>query len=365
MAARTGWLAGLLLVAPLAGCGNGGSPAVGADGAPARPPSAEAPASPGRWEAVVLVDTSSRLSGVAIGDVLPDRPGNEVVAVGTDHRMHLVWREGEAWHDEVIATTKGEMIQVAVGDLDRTLPGDEVVAVGVASGNEDDPGARGAAVLVRRVDGAWTVSTLLQDSALCHGVCLDGAVTWVAGYGRRVYRLVGARGEGATSANTPGPGRSVARALGGVVIACRDGAVLRVAEEAGGALAVDLLHRREQGRARIAAAGDDLLVADDDGTLSLLGRAGAEVVWKGEAALRGAVLDDLDPAAPGLEAATASYDGTMRVFARRAAGWAGAIVARDSDRFHHLVAGVLPGWEGPVLLGANYSGRLTVAWKSR
>ena len=83
------------------------------------------------WVSAVLLDPASKLSGVAIGDLLPDRPGSEIVAVGTDHRMHLIWRDGGTWTSEVIATTPGEMIQVAVGAQDPDLPGDEIGAVGV------------------------------------------------------------------------------------------------------------------------------------------------------------------------------------------------------------------------------------------
>ena len=89
------------------------------------------------------------------------------------------------------------------------------------------------------------------------------------------------------------------------------------------------------------------------------------VLHTGPDKLRGAVLADLDPTSPGLEAATAGYDGTLRAFTFANDEWREAIVARDTDRFHHLTSGVLPGWDGTVLIGVNYSGKVTVAGKSR
>ena len=358
----------LLSVALLVGCTNGQSvPAPST----AAPEPVEEPAAPGdEWRAAVLLDTGSKLSGVAVGDLLPGVPGNEIVAVGTDHTMRLIWRDGEEWRDEIIATTPGEMIQVDVGDVDAGRPGDEIVAVGVATGGEDDPGAKGAAYYVTREDGAWKAVQVFEDTALLHGVCIKRSGVWVTGYSNRIH-LLGRQDAGlwsAHSATLPGPGRSIAPTAGGVVVACRDGSVVDVSLSGVVGPVPMLRDKRDVGRARVAAADPAALAADDDGTLTLLtaveNRAPERVVLhKSADKLRGAVLADLDPASPGPEAATAGYDGTIRVFTHDGATWQGVVVARDTDRFHHLTSGALPGWDGIVLVGVNYSGKVTVVGK--
>lgn len=364
----------LVSVVLLVGCANGQSvPAPSTDPATETPASAEQPAATGaQWRSAVLLDTGSKLSGVAVGDLLPDAPGNEIVAVGTDHTMRLIWREDDGWRHEVIATTPGEMIQVHAGDVDPGRPGDEIVAVGVTSGGEDDPGAKGAAVYVKRDGDAWKAVQVFEDTALLHGVCIKPSGVWVTGYSNRIH-LLGRQDEGpwpAHSVSLPGPGRSIAPTADGVTVACRDGSVVDVSLS-GVVGPVPMLHdKRDVGRARIAAAGPDVLAADDDGTLTLLtssegGDLERMVLHKAVDKLRGAVLADLDPSTPGLEAATAGYDGTIRVFTRTGATWRSDLVGRDTDRFHHLTSGVLPGWAGIVLVGVNYSGKVTVAGKAQ
>jgi len=327
----------------------------------------------GAWRAEVLLDTGSKLSGVAVGDLLPEVPGNEIVTVGTDRKMRLIWRSGEECHHEVIATLPGEMIQVDVGDVDPDRPGDEIMAVGVTSGGEDDPGAKGAAVYVRREGDAWKAVTVFEDTALLHGVCIQSSGVWVTGYSNQIH-LLGRQDAGpwpAHSAPLPGPGRSIAPTAGGVTVACKDGSVVDVSLSGVLGPVPMLRDKRDVGRARIAAVADtDVLAADDDGTLTLLttgadGRPERAVLHKGPDKLRGAVLADLDTTSPGLEAATAGYDGTLRAFTFANEEWREAIVARDTDRFHHLTSGVLPGWDGMVLIGVNYSGKVTVAGKAQ
>jgi hypothetical protein len=345
-----------------AGCHNNGDPAPADNGTAATPgDGVTAPA----WQSEVLLDTGSKLSGVVVADIDAATAGTELLAVGTDHRWHLCRRSDGGWNAEAVAQTPGEIIQVAAGDVwpdsDNIA---EVVGVGVAAGNEDDPGAKGAAVLLRRDGDGWVAEQIFEDSALLHGVAVEGRHVWVTGYSRRVHRLTRTE-EGAwraLTADLPGPGRSIAVAGDGVVIACKDGSVVQV-RVAGESLQVDGLHKRDSGRARVDAnAAGIVVVCDDDGTFGWLTPGGTLLqLHKADQKLRGAVLADLDPANPGLEAATAGYDGTVRLFRKSAEGWAGTVVATDTDRFHHLTSGELPGWAGTVLVGVNYSGKVTVA----
>lgn len=347
--------------------------------APERSSAEESPAAPrGPWRAEVALDAGVTLNACALGDVLPSRPGPELVAVGGAGEVFVVWREGERWGSERALSTGGELVQVAVGDVDPTRPGLEIVAVGVARGGEDE-GAPGRATLIYRAGQRWRSERLRDEGSLIHAVCpLPGGVL-VAGYDQRVTLLERADGRWRESelGALPGPARCAAPIPGepgppGVALCCRDGSVIRCVRRGEG-YELEPADFRASGRARVAAASDHLLVADDDGTLALVpglapglpahvrGQARVEI-YRAPSKLRGAVLADVDPSAPGLEACTASGEGALTVLRHVDGRWEPREVARDTATLHDLCYGPL-GELGPVLAAASRGGRLWVAWR--
>lgn len=320
------------------------------------------------WRSEIAADFGIPIGGCAIGDADPTRPGNEIVAVLRDGRILLVYREDGAWKHEQIARSPGEMIQVAIGDARPDLPGQEIVAVGVSRGREDD-GGPGAALVIARRGKDWTIEKAFEDRALLHGVGVCEAGLVVAGYSERAHLLRRGPRDWTSEliAKLPGPGRSVVAARGGAAIACKDGALVLAREDKGRWSAREI-DRRGAGRARIGASQGHIIASDDDGALSII-RGAAELagvpearrlIFQSEDKLRGAILADLDPTSPGLEAATATYTRSIVLLSPGAEAWTARVLANGKGRFHHLSCGELPGLSGLSLVGVTTSGQLVV-----
>lgn len=343
---------------------------------PETPDATPTPAAPqGPWLAEVALDAGVTLNACALGDVLPERPGPELVGVGGRGEVFVVWREGERWSSERVLSTGGELVQVAVGDVDPTRPGLEIVAVGASRGGEDD-GTPGRATLIYRAGEQWQSERLRDERSLIHAVCpVPGGVV-VAGYDQRVTLLERREGRWRERdlGELPGPARCAVPlpeepGPPGVALCCKDGSVVRCVRrgEDYELLPADF---RASGRARLSAANDHLLVADDDGTLALVpglapglpehvrGQARVEI-YRASSKLRGAVLADVDPSAPGLEACTCSGAGELTVLSHVDGRWRPAEAARDTAILHDLCYGPL-GELGPVLVAASRGGRLWV-----
>jgi len=340
-----------LFLATLAACGGSGTGGAGA------------------WTATVVLEAPDKLSGCDIGDLDPRRPGNEIAAVCGNGEVYVVYRDGDAWRHEVIARTQGEPIQCAVGDADPSREGAELVVVGMAAGTEDSGGA-GAAHLIWWDGYGWKRKLLFEDTALIHGVCIGdldaarpGQEILLVGFSNRATMLFLEAGAwiSETAADLGSAGKTAVTYRGGAAVACNAGTVVHVRRRANGSWQSEILDQAKAGQSRIGTDGRRLLAARDDGSLGLIGEAGRRDIHKEGQKLRGAVLADLDPAAPGLEAATAGYEGTITVLYPKGDAWRAEIVFRDTGRFHHLVAGeLLAAGKGPELAGCGYSRRLTV-----
>lgn len=312
------------------------------------------------WIVEIAWQGDTKLGGCAVGDFDPRHAGHEIALVSGAGTVEMVRREGEGYTAERLFSAPGEMIQCAVGDADPVHPGDEIYTVGIAQGTEDD-GGPGVAWWIRRTDDGWVAEKIFEDLALLHGVCVADGAVWVTGYTNRVFRLERVDGKWSPTlrAELPGAGKNAVGTPLGVVVACTDGSLVRVNAE-GETTTID---KREAGRARLGADGDDVLACDDDGTLSLVTPAGRTELYRDDAKLRGAVLADLDPALPGLEAATAGYSGRLAILSAADSSrrvWRPVLEVRDVDRFHHVASGDLDGRPGSDLVASGYSGRVYV-----
>lgn len=348
------------------------------------------------WLQETAFEAEGKLGGCAVGDFDPSRPGSEIAVVAGDGRVIEVYADPESetgWGHVVLGELPGEAIQCALGDLLPDRPGLELVTVGVAEGTEDDGGA-GLAVLWRPgADGdAWTAEPLLEDSALIHAVAIgdvdparDGNEVLLAGFSGVVH-VGGFDAEGAVAweerslapdgpAEPWGNAKGAAVGLGGAVLACDSGALVRLARRDGAWTLDELARWDDAPLARVAADADGVLVCANDGVLRYRQvAAGGAVSSTTNAArvedrLRGAVIADLDPTRAGDEWATADYDGfvhLVRLWERerdvhglRHLGTSDVRIAADDDKFHHLAAGVL-GERGTCLVAVGYSGRVIV-----
>lgn len=352
----------------------------------------------GGWRTHVVHAGDVRLSGVAAGDLDPRTPGDEVLAVGERGALVLARVVDGVFRSEVIDETGGELLQVAIGELDRAASGSEAVAVGVLTGAEED-GGEGVAWLLTPTAAGFERTELYRAAALLHAVVIAeldprgaGQEVALAGFTREVVVL--SRGAAGFTprvvATLPGNAKGMAATRRGLAVACDDGSLVvverpRADEDPTGPWRVAYTWRGAAPLARVAARGDEVLFCDNGGVLRLLqfaaggGFERALVCATAPDRLRGAVFADVDPRAPGTEAATGGYDGAVHAYrltpqavpddvVPASAGFQHYRVeaepcGADTGRVHHLAHGRFSGLGGasePVtaLVSAGHSGRV-------
>ena len=322
----------------------------------------------GDWSSQIAADVGEKLGGCAIGDVDPDVPGNEIVAVGESGAVYLVAFKDGAWTDEIIGQAPGEMVQCVLGDIDANRPGLEIVVVGIAEGTEDDGGPGMAHVLFLE-EGEWVMRDIYRSPALLHAACVaeldntPGAEVLLAGFsGQAVVMDLAEDGWVEIPAGElPGAAKNAVAYQDGVALACADGSLALVRSGPNG-YETEIIDQVPAGNARLATDGEGrLLVARDDGVLDLYVDGARDEIYKESEKLRGAVLANLDPTQPGLEAVTAGYGKTITVLHQEGDLWDATEIFEDTDKLHHVTAGYIGALgSSTFLVACGYSGRVLV-----
>ncbi len=326
------------------------------------------------WTQETLYAGETKLGGCAVADLDPEVPGEEVAAVDSEGRILILYCGKKPVRSTVAADLPGELIQCAVGNLIPDHDGDELVAVGVAQGGEDD-GGRGVAVCLTRTEEGWQTETIIEDEKLFHAVAIgdadpdrEGNELVVAGYSKTVYVLhrAGTEWQKQLIGTIPGAAKGAAIANGWIYIACADGSLVGFHRE-GGEYSGSTLAHVDDALARITARGKNVLVSANDGILRLYQDGNfseAKEILRSSDRLRGAVIADISRVHDGMELATAGYDGTVQVLGQTTdsrgnpAGYTAQYLAgSDTEKLHHLAFGELPD-RGNVLVSCGYSGNI-------
>jgi hypothetical protein len=328
------------------------------------------------WTATVLHAAGTKLGGCATGDVLPEIPGDEVVAVAVNGDVHLCWRGANGWEHAVIHTGAGELIQVAVGDLVPELPGAEILAGGMQEGDEDSGGPGRAVVLCQRdaslpVNERFEVLATWNPKALVHATLIadvdperDGVEGYFAGFDRALSGIEFIDAEtvrAGQAAILPSDAKGICARAGAVYVAGSAGELWRWVP--GGDPNGEVVFQAEDGLARLAGGELGVLASSNQGSLFLWDGEEARSIFTepGGVKGRGAVQADLLPERDGLEAATAGYSGRVHLGRRHSGGWRFESIHDDGDKLHHLAAGELnPDAPGLELVCVGYSGRITL-----
>jgi len=356
------------------------------------------------WELSTVYRGDTRINGVACGELDPNTPGEEIVAVDRRGAVRAFRRSGDGFESmdlgPAASRNMGELVQVICADVVPSAPGDEIIAVGMFEGGEDDGGRGVVRVFARHpmAGGDW-VDARVVTPALVHAVAAGdvdparpGLELVVAGYfgAARLLGLIATdQWLAVDDLSAPhglgheGNAKGACLTAGGFALACDDGGLTEFTRGEDGVLSVH--GRRDLGAAlaRIAPfPGDGVVVCDNGGMLRVIERdAGGQLngpvtgLERADNRLRGAVVADLVPEDEGVEVATAGYDGVIRVVTlenveirwvdkpERAArpGFTSSkrSVARDSAKLHHLTVGEIDGL-GLCLVSCGYSGSVLV-----
>ncbi len=324
----------------------------------------------GTQKHVVLIQGAGKLGGCGIGELDERSSGPEIATVGSDGRVHVCRQEDGGWTAEVVDEVPGEQIQLALGPVGpKGLAA--LVSVGVEQGGEDDGGS-GIAWMLWREQGLWQRRVLLRDSALLHAAAVGdvdsgapGNEVVLAGFTRRVHLVtLGLAGpESRVIGSLPGNAKGLALGLGGILVACDDGSLVRFERPGKGSQGEtwnsEVLVRHEQPLARLSAVDDRALYCGNDGVLRLW-RAGASAeLYRSSDRLRGAVFvgEGRNDRGNAWAFASAGYDHTVRLHSEPPSPTNMTALA-DTDKLHHLAAGEIDG--EPVLVSCGYSGNLVL-----
>lgn len=316
----------------------------------------------GNQSVQVVLEGAGKLGGCAVGELDASAADSELVAVGSDGRIHLGVHGPDGWTSSVIATVPGEQIQVAAGAIGpEAIP--SVISVGVAEGGEDD-GGPGVAWWMRREGDSWTRTELLGDDALLHAVAIGeldavsaGNEVALAGFTRKVHLVTLVDGEPKSQAigDLPGNAKGLAIGAGGVVAACDDGSLVRFTRS-GDSWEREILAHHDAPLARLSANDKDVVYCGNDGVLRLWSNGESSKVYGSSDRLRGAVF--LPDGEHGRVLGSAGYDGHVRIHIPDLKNtWSGPeSVAHEDAKLHNLATGTCAGSVGLAFCG--YGGRL-------
>lgn len=342
---------------------------------PSRFATAQAP----MWQPEILLESEHGIGGVAIGDLDPARPGNEIAAVNEAGEVWLIRRATVGWQCERIHRSGGEFIMCAIGDVDPTTPGNELVAVGMVEGPEARSGP-GQVVVLGRAGAGWRATSAFVDTHMIHGVAIGDVASRHAGdeivacgFNHRVTLIHRAEARWDSEVLYVGNDRMKIADIADVVpdrrgmevvVGGSDGrAVLLQEGELG--WVHEIVLDDVAGQSRIAAAGAAVLAGGDDGKVTLITQSGSEwrsdVIARDSQKIRGVALASIDGDAE-LEAFSAGYSGNVLMYDHDAEGyWSREVIYADGQPLHHLVAGELdPDHPGIELVTCGHSGHVVL-----
>ena len=332
------------------------------------------------WRTDVLLESEHGMGGAAIGDLLPDMPGNEVAAVNAAGEAWVVWRAGDEWRSDLIYKGEGELIMCAIGDVDPDCAGSEFVGVGMVYGEESTVGP-GQVVVVSRDNGQWRATQAFQDTHMIHGVAIGDVSSRTAGneiiacgFNHRVTLLSLDGGRWHSEVIYVGNDRMKIAAVADVlpehdglevVVSGSDGNVVVLWEDKLG-WKHEVIYSDAAGQSRVACGAIGVLIGGDKGKITLAqrsnGRWTTECLARDSGKIRGVAIADVDETIPGEELYACGYSRNVTRLVRDADGfWSSRVIITDRKPLHHLVAGDIdPTHPGAELVTCGHGGRLMV-----
>lgn len=334
------------------------------------------------WRSEVLLESSCDMGGAAIGDLLPESPGNEVAVVNSKGEVWVVRRAGAEWKGERLLKCKGELIMCAIGDVDPRHKGNEVVAVGMVEGEESLGGPRQAVVLHREGD-KWVGERAFEDDHMIHGVAIGdicprhkGNEVVLCGFNHRV-RVVAFRKDRWRQKTVYVANDRMKIAADADILPERPGQEAVVSGSDGKAVVLwagklgwhhEIVYTDRAGQSRVAVGQPGILIGGDKGKVTLASRAGkqwqTELLGRDAHKIRGVAVGDVDPTREGSEINACGYSARLTQYTRTPKGfWSTKVVFSTQKPLHHLVLGVfIAKHPGPELLTCGHGGKLIAVY---
>lgn len=322
------------------------------------------------WIQETALDLPSAITACAIGDLDPDRPGNEIAAVAEDGSIHMVFLEEQTWGHEIVRDAGGRLLHCAIGDVDPTHPGNELVVVGEAEGGAGGQSS-GAVFLASRDNGGWQVNQLFEDSAPVAAACIvdldpgqTGQDLVVVGHSQRASRIWrnGDNWDSTTIATLTTPCTGAASFREGIAVAATDGSVTRLTRS-DSTWTLTELEGPTQGSVTVSAHGSMLIVARDE-SITILDQESTPATftstkWSG---IRFAVAGSSSPELYDTEIAFISDNAIDVLQVLTMTSWKTTRAFEDTATLLHLATGRVEGrGEGECVATCGSSGLLTVA----
>jgi hypothetical protein len=296
----------------------------------------------------------------------------------------VLWQEEAEWRNRLVHQAPGGLASVAVGDVDPENPGQEIVlggstgqvwtlalledgnvaahlvytassAIGDLAAWEFDPDTPGMEILVLTEDGkAVVLNTHTRDR---EGRCPANVIMSDTARLRNV------------AAGKCGP-----QGQPGAILVGASGNVTRL-HPVGDHWRVTHIYKNPEPLARIAVGNVDpvhavkeLVLADDVGLITLLKLTGGdyipEAIHREKKALRGVVSAELDATVPGDEIAVFGYGREVLLFTRKGLEFDRTVLLTEADRGHYLIAAqVFPESPTHELVAVGYSGKVNLIYK--
>jgi hypothetical protein len=88
------------------------------------------------------------IDGISVGEVYTDKAGSESVITSRDGGVYLIYYDNDQWVKEKIWQSPGQQLTPAIGDLRPDKTGNEILVVGLSSGTEDENPGDGIATVL-------------------------------------------------------------------------------------------------------------------------------------------------------------------------------------------------------------------------
>ena len=124
---------------------------------------------PSEWVYEVPFTGTDPIDGLAIGEIYPDKEGFETVITSRDGGTYISYKEDGNWKNEKIWESPGQQLTPAIGDLIPEREGNEILVVGLSSGDEDNDPGDGTATVLYRDGTSWVPTRAFTDDFLIHG----------------------------------------------------------------------------------------------------------------------------------------------------------------------------------------------------